>query len=398
MSYLIAENPNTLNDTPVVNKIGGRSVESFTNQSCPQRRGFVSVSPSTAISSNVLAGAAIEFRIENNIDRIGAAYLRVDYTNSSGANFVCSTPMLWLSSIQIFANSGSTQLYQTNDPVSNFLINNVLMSREEHETTAALRGTSATYASGTLTIPTGQSGSLYIAIAENFWRSLHLRTYTIDGNILVRLQFQPSNNIIVSGTWSTTNVLLELSGYYESAAQKKLMTQKAEVPKIFSYYSPQVTTASLTLAASSQYQIRLSGINGWVNQIYFVIRQSAYATDPANQLSFVQPSSFDILDQAGKSTTGYKSQTVADMVMMYSPLYNNVFINNTNAMVYSYSQTPQADILTGSWNGGIRCTGYHILQFTTPSTLVGGSYDVLVYGLCNESLIIENAMAKTTRA
>lgn len=398
MSQLVAGNPNAFNDIPLVKNIGSKSVEAYTNHSCPQRRVFVQVSPSTAISTNILQSAQLDFRIENPVDRIGAAYLRIDWANTSGANFVHSGPTeMWLQQIQIYANNGSTLLYQTIDPVANFLINSCLMSRNEHENTAALRGTSNAYATGVITNATGTSGSYYISLCPNFWRSTRLRPFTIDGNLLVRVKFQDPASLISSGTWTTTACYLELSGYMESETQTRLELSRAEKPKIFSYYAPQYHLETLTLAASTQYIVRMSGINGWVNQLFFVLRPIANATDPNNQFSFVRPDNFDILDPQSKSLTGFKVQTTNDMVILYSHLYDNLFINNTNACVYSFSQTPVGDVASGSWNGGFKMDGYHILQFTTGATLVGGSYQILIYGMANESIIIERANAKSSK-
>lgn len=398
MSEIVARNHNGFNDVPTVKKIGNRSVEAFTNTSVDQRRVFVQVSPSTSIPSNLLSAGQLDFRLENNIDRIGTVYLRVDYTNSSGANFVHSGPTdMWIQQIQIYANNGSTLLYQTNDPVGTFLINSVLQSRNEHEITASLRGTSAAYATGGITTATATSGSYYISIAPNFWRSTHLRTYCIDGNFLVRVKFQDASSIITSGTWTTTACYLELTGYMESEEQKKLLIQRSDKPKIFSYYAPQTHSETLNLSASTQYQVRLSGINGYCNQIFFVLRAIANATSPANQFSFERPDNFDFLDPQAKSITGFKNQTASDMVILYSHMYDNLFINNTNACVYSFSQSPVSDVSAGSVHGGIEMKGYHILQFTTSSTITPGSFQVLVYAMCNESLVIENALAKTTR-
>jgi hypothetical protein len=64
MSQLVAASKNSFHDIPVVKNIGGKNVESYNNTSCYQRRVFVQVSPSTAISSNVLQGAQLDFRIK----------------------------------------------------------------------------------------------------------------------------------------------------------------------------------------------------------------------------------------------------------------------------------------------------------------------------------------------
>jgi hypothetical protein len=397
MSVILAGNPNSYNDVPLVTEIGNRKVEAYVNHSVYQRRAFVQVSPTSAISSNVISGGDLQFKIENVLDKVMTCYLKVDYINSSGGNFVCSAPIMHIQRVEIYANNKSTLLYQTTNPVGTFMIDHVGMSKNEHEITASLRGTSSAYATGTITIANGQTGSIYYSIAPNFWRALKLRLYCIDNNLLVRLRFQDAANIISSGSMTTRVANLEFSGYYESSAQRKLMLQRAEMPKLLSYWAPQQHIETLTLAASTTYQVRLAGINGYVGQLYFAIRAVANATSPANQFSFARPASFDILDPSSMSITGFKTQTASDMIMLYSHQYDNLFINNTNACVYTFSQNSLQDVVKSTCNGFVEMRGSHYLQFTTDSTLVGSLYEIHVFGMGNECLQIKKAELKTSR-
>jgi hypothetical protein len=234
-----------------------------------------------------------------------------------------------------------------------------------------------------ITIANAQTGFIYYSIAPNFWKALKLRPYSIHNNLLVRLKFQESANIISSGSMTTTAANLEFSGYYESSGQRKLMLQKAELPK---YWASQQHLETLTLAALTTYQVRLAGINGFLGQLYFAIRAIANATSPVNQFSFVRPASFDILDPSSKSITGFKTQISNDMIMLYSHQYNNLFINNTNACVYTFSQNSLQDIVRGTCNGFVEMRGSYYLQFTTDLFLIEGSFKVHIFGMCNESL------------
>lgn len=396
-SMILAANPNGYNDIPTVKSIGNKNVEAFTNHSINQRRALVQVTPTSSIPTNVFAGGELQFKLENQIDRIGSVYLRVDWSNQSGADFQFSAPVMHLERVEVYANNGSTLLYQTISPVSNFLIDSVCMHRQEWETTAGIRGTSDAYATGQVTISTGRTGSTYYTIAPNFFRSIKLRTYAIDGNILIRLRFQDASRIITSGTITTTSANLLLSGYYEAAEAKKHCLARAEAPKAFSYWAPQHHIEVMNLTPSQSYTVRLSGINGWVGQLLFALRPIANAISPNNQFSFARPQDFDILDPSQKSLTGFRKVSKDDMVLLYSHLYDNLFINNTNACVYSFSQNPLTDVSKGTVNGVEEMRGAHYLQFTTQSNLVAGSFEILVFALCNESLIIERAQVKTSR-
>lgn len=396
---ILANNPNAYNDIPQTMNVSGKQAEAFTNKSVEQRREMVFVNPSSAISSNVLDGAVLDYRVENVIDRISACYLRVTYNNASGGNFVMCPPSGWLASIEIYANNGSTLLYQSSAAnIEQWILDSCFRDRNEHNTTAAIRGTNSAYTTAQITIANGATGSYYVCIAPQFFRSLHLRAYSFDGNLLIRLRFQSASlNYITSGSWTTTEAVLLFSGYNESEHQQKYILSKATIPKCLSYYSFQRHNETQTLAASTKYQVRLSGIRGHVNFLAFGLRPIANASDPNLQFTFVRPDSFDILNASNQSITGFKPQTVNDMILMASHLLPNEFILNTNLSVWSFSQNPQQDIATGSNNGYEQFEGFHSLEWNTSSALTPGSYQILVYAICNEALIIQNAQLSSTR-
>jgi hypothetical protein len=397
-SIILAANSNGFNDIPVVRDIGGRNVEVFTNHSINQRRALVSVAPTTSVASFVWGSASqLDYRIENNIDRITAAYIKLDVNNSSGASCVTSAGPLHIQKIEIYANNGATLLYSSNSNVANFLIDAVHLSRTEWNNTAAIRGTLANnYGAGALTTTNTTVYSFYYPIAPAFFRALKLRPYTINGNLLIRIKF--SDVLVTSGTLTTTACNLLLMGYYESEQQKAHCLKRAEIPKCLSYYAPQVQHETLTLAASSSYNLRLSGLNGFINQVYFAVRAVANAAIPANLATFVRLSSFDILNPSSQSLTGFKVQTESDMVLAYSHQFDNEFINNNNAHIWTFSQQSASDIGRGSWNGGIEVRGDHYLQLNTASTLAGGSYEIIVIAMMNEMLTVVGAQLRTTRS
>lgn len=403
MSLILADNPNVYNDVPVVQSIGNKKVETYTTKSVRQRREFVIVQPATAISSNIYQGQQADFLIQNCIDRISSVYLKWDYINSSGANFVAAANTdSVIQSIQIFSGSGTNLLYQSTTNVESYLINNFLLSRNEYETTALLRGYYSPveqYPGGTSTIANGAAGSLYFPIALNFFRSTHFRPYDINGNLLIRILFNPAATNITSGTWTTTSLSIEISGYNESDAQQNMILAKATVPKAFSYYAPQRSFITMALTtAGNQNSFKLTGIRGWVSVLFFTIRTSTYATSPVNQFAFTRCASFDILDSGNQSVTGFKQQTENDMILMASHMFDNRFINYTNAHVWSFSQTPVSDIATGQNNGCVWFDGFNSLVWYMPTTITATNYDIAVYAMCNESIIINGANVSSTRA
>jgi hypothetical protein len=278
MNIQLQNHPNAFNDLPLQAKIRNNTVETYAYKNVPQRRVVVNINPTTAIATNILQGAQIDYKVESGVlDRIGGAevQLRIVYSNTLGAACVISTAYNFIQQVQIYSNNGSTLLYQHVNEVEQFLINTVTTSRNEHENGAAYHLTSSAYATGISSIANGQSGYIYVNITLLFWKSIHLRPYAIESQILIRLTFNPASANISSGFMITTEAVLRISGYEESDSQKKLVLSKAILPKNFFYYAPQRHIESQTLAASSTYTVRLSGIHGMANQLFFVLRSTA---------------------------------------------------------------------------------------------------------------------------
>jgi hypothetical protein len=400
MSLNLGNFSNAYADMPTLSSVGGKKVEVFTNKCIHQRKCMVNCNPSTSVQANIWNSGQIDFRIEEQIDRIAGngVWLRIGYSNTSGAACVLAPVNAWLNQIQVYSNNGSTLIYQQLSNMESFVINHLVMSRDEYENLAydAYRS-DANYTQTTISVANGESGYFYLPLCPLFWKSTHLRPYSINGNLLIRLTFNPASINISSGSLTCTEAVLRISGYMESADQKKLVLSKATLPKQFFYYSVQRHIENMTLAASSVYNIRLSGITGHVNQLVFVIRSAADSASPNAQFSFSRPASFEILDENNVSLTGFTPVSDTEMVLNYAHQYPNKFILHNNLNVHSFSQTPIGDLALGTINGVQHFNGFCSLRFTTRSTLVGGAYTVTVIALCNETLTIMNGNAYSTR-
>lgn len=400
MSLNLGNYPNAMNDMPAQTTVGNRKIESFSNKCVPQRKVMVNVNPSTSVPANIWASGAVDFRLEEQVDRIGGngVWLRIAYSNTSGANCVLSPVQAWLKNVQVCSNNGSTLLYQQTDNTETFLINQIVMSRDEYENIAsdAFRS-DANYSTANITIATGTSGYVYIPVCPLFFKSCKLRPYSINGNLLIRFQFNPASINISSGSMTCTEAALRISGYMEGEAQKKKVRANALVPKNYFYYAPQRHIENMTLAPSTTYNVRLSGITGHVNQLIFCIRSAANGALPAGQFTYDRCASYEILDQNNVSLSGHTVIHDYEMVLNYAHQYPNKFILNNNCNVHSFSQSPIGDLATGTISGYHYFDGFCGLRFTTRSTLTAGSFTVYVIALANETLSIVNANASSTR-
>jgi hypothetical protein len=74
--------------------------------------------------------------------------------------------------------------------------------------------------------------------------------------------------------------------------------------------------------------------------LFFVLRSTADIGSPSNEFSFARVSTFEILDESGVSQTGFSPiDASSDMAMRYGHAYDNLFLINNNAHVWSFSQS-----------------------------------------------------------
>lgn len=395
MSHL-ADFPNAVNEMPQVSKIGDKSVMTYDYKCTEQRRAFVTVNPTTAVAANILNGSQVDFRFENQADRIAQnMYLRIDYANTGIVNAVVATPESFISQIQIFSDNGSTLLYQTISNIETYLLNNIVLTRNEHENTAVYRGTNANYSIGVSSFAPGVTGTWLLPIAPGFWKSTHFRPYSIYGNLLIRIFFSPGSQNIVSGALTTTNVVLRVNQYYEPALQKNLILRDAMLPKNFFYFAPQRHIETVNLTANVPYTLRLTGLKGSANMLLFTIQQQAFVTDPNNQFNFQDVISYEILDSANVSLSGYEPVTQAEHQVAYAHQIDNRFAQFRGFQCHSFSQAPIGDLARGTLNGLVKFDGFHSLRVTIPST---GTYTITAVAPCSETLKIVEGRVSTTRS
>ena len=399
MDLRLGAHKNASNNIPVPMEHPGDNqiYDSYTTKTVgTNRREMVFVNPQSAISQTLLSSNnVVDYRWENNIDLIKTAYLRIKYNNSSGSNCVHATPAAFLSNIELYSDNGSTLLFNSTNSVENWLVNNLLLSRNEHELTASQRGTDATYTSPEITVANGASGYYYVWLLPLIYSALKIRPYSVEGNFLLRVRFASNN--ISSGTMTTEECVLVVSGIREDEITRKYVLANSDIPKRLSYYGIQRHVDQRTLAASSKYQIKLTGITGLVNSLFFILREAAYITDTSDQFTFTRVDQFDILDSSNRSLTGYKIQQIDDMILEYSHQVNNLFINNSNIHFWSFSEMPISDYITGSSNGCVPFNSQNILEIYTPAALTPGDYQIIVVCLTNELMTIDDGYVKTTR-
>lgn len=398
MDLILPQYESDFNDMPSIKKFGRSEVYANTNKSVHQQRIQVLKSPSSAAPSTManLANSTVEFRLENEVDRITHTDLRIEWSNTSGANMVSCTYCAFPRQVQIFSDNGSKLLYTLNSNVVNYLSDVLFKSREHHENTAALRGTTDAYGNGTITHATATSGTIIIPIAELFWHA-KIRPYEINGNLLIKVSFVNTATLISSGAMNINSVQLAVHGYYESEPQQKMVKSRSLQPKNLFYYAIQEHSETLALGASSTASIRLSGIKGHIPLLAFFIRDVANISSPAAQFSCLRVQSFEVTNEKNQSIVGYSPVSEVDMLNNFAFQFPNKLLLNWNIHVYSWTQSPVGDMALGSFNGGSEFNGFHSLKFTCKSTMASSTYEVLTFGFTSESLKFNHGNVSASR-
>jgi hypothetical protein len=391
--------PNSFNDQLLPMQFAGKTIDTFGIKSTNQRRVLSIVQPNTGITTangGVLNGGTVEFFIQNGVDRLLGCTLRLGYSNTSGAACVLSPTMSFLTQVQIFADNGTTLLHSTMSPQEAWILMGLSMERTQFEGIAPLIGTNSSYSYSTQSIPNGNSGYLYITLCKAFFNSVKLRPYTINGNLSIRLLFAPLSANIASGSMNINACELLLSGYNESPEQKKLNLSKVPIEKNLFYYGITRDYQTVTLAPSTTYTFKTPGLNGYCAMLCFALSLQSTIFTPGSQFAFNDVFNYQWLDSANSSITGYSNivaagfQGYGDQNLLYSSQFSNLFLNNCQIGVFSFSQNPVSDLNSGQNNGYVYLNGQNSITFTTTSSMATGSYQLLSLGFISESLRIVN--------
>lgn len=389
-------------EMPIETKFSGNvKSESYgPPHNCPQRRIMQTINASSAFNPTAIFGSQVQFRLEDQVDRIESVYLRISLTNNGGVNAVISIPENFLSQVQVYSANGSYLLLNQLSSDEVFLSNNLSTTRTEFETISAQKGTNDQYTFGTLTLLPGTTSTYFIPLCQSFWRSCNVRPYSAVGNFLLRLNFNKASAVIESGAVDVTDCVLRIAGEQESEGQKQLIVSRAQIPKNFFYYNIQRHIQDLNLAAGAQTTtIRLSGLIGICSSIVWTIKNVVNIDSPSTHFGYDRCEAFEFLDSGNQSFCGHNPiRTDSDMYMLYSNHWSNKFIKYTGAHVYSFSEHPANDLLTGGLSGVVLLDGYANLRFTTPSTWGGGSYQIAVYAFCSENLRYRNGNVTSSRS
>ena len=134
----------------------------------------------------------------------------------------------------------------------------------------------------------------------------------LEGNILIRVYFQPLAMTTVSGgTLTCTSCSLQLYSRDQPQALQDAQERfyRDKIPTCLSFLNIQRMTQVMSLAASSTYEIVLTGISGIASCMFFTIRPASITA--SNCITYTAIQDFDLLDPSGSSLIElYKTRTL----------------------------------------------------------------------------------------
>lgn len=360
-----------------------------------QHKVIVNAQPNVTVDANLLNAGLIEFRLEKGfVDILDHIYVKMVINNNTGGSVTLAPSQLMIDRWEIYSNNGNKLIFQKYG--QEMWCDNTYFSRNEWEVMAGFFNSNAQYSTTGLVVLNGVSRTFYIPLIS-FFTPTKLHLAGLSGQLLIRLRFNTSALTLLAGTLpTTTDCALQLRGRMEPEEIKnERVNSYMNLHHSLSFLAVQRMSQQITLAASSQYSVVLSGIRGIASTFYFSIR--ALPITATNQASYIAIADWDCQEQDGRSSVGYYRRTFADMQLDNAESFDNLFTNNVNLHMITFTNNPVQDYTRGS-NHGYHCfTSFEKLSFTTPSVFTAGNYQIDIYASVHESAHIDQGVLTTSR-
>eukprot|EP01127_Copromyxa_protea_P021893 TRINITY_DN764_c0_g1_i8.p1 TRINITY_DN764_c0_g1~~TRINITY_DN764_c0_g1_i8.p1 ORF type:complete len:238 (+),score=28.87 TRINITY_DN764_c0_g1_i8:392-1105(+) len=182
--------------------------------------------------------------------------------------------------------------------------------------------------------------------------------------------------ILVSGSLPpVTELNLILEGFVESDRRRQLRVKEYNDPKVpLKIPGWQFTRVqdSITLSASNEFKVRLSGIIGKVMGLFVTVRSAPNTATGQN--TFQSLADLDI-KCSNESYLGNKMTHLSNKIEA-AELFNNLYFVNKDVYFISFSSNPVGDFASGSSSGHQVFNGEELLVFTTPAGLSSGTFQI----------------------
>lgn len=359
----------------------------------------VEVQPLSGFNAGTfLNGAVIDYRLDNHdVSVVDSMMLAVNITNSTGAGVTLPPTPFWVDKLELLGPSSNVlaTFYDT-DLWAAILC----LPRNDFEQLAAYMSTNTAYSTAGVVIANGASSELYLPIIP-LVHACRLHLPGINGSLTWRFRMKSSANILIAGTHPTvTSALMLLQGADESANKRSLRTAyyKGQIARFQNtpLYLPFFTTERFvytqTLAASTRYNIKLSGFQGQFAALWVIAR--ALPLTAANQGTFLQLADFTVQTAGGENLAGNHIKSHVRSRIIAAGQLQNLAAANSNFYMLPFSQSVVQDLIVGSSSGFQVLEGTENLIFSTTAATAPGSYELLVIGFKANALRIQKGQVE----
>lgn len=332
---------------------------------------------SGSLANALSSGDQIYFKIpRGTVFSANGVTLELDIVNNTGAATTLCDAYHLIDRITFYGPNGSKELqYIEGDAL---YISTILVDQTKWASVALLANTTNAWGNGSA-IGNGASVKYYIKVLANIWSTSKQILSRVNGDLRIEVRFKPFSvtNAAAGAAPTLRNATLILDDYRVDSNERMSIEQIPVRDGRFYDIVPQKFTQ--TLAASTEYTFRLTGLKGLASMLLFFIRASG-ATGNALK-TFQAVDSFEFEDATGKNLIGGNQQDSDFNRYHETPeLFDSEFARVHPLYLISASTDPVSDLLMGQLNGYMVLSGDEMLRFTTPSTLVGGSFEITIYG------------------
>jgi len=335
--------------------------------------------PSTAMPS-LASQSQVDVRIPaGSVSTVRDIYLEIDLKNNSLNPALLAGEYIHnlIDRIDLLAESGSVIVQRwTNSALQSSVLYDSYSSNNHRLQMSAL---------DPLGVASGASVKTYLKLPWSVFNTGHVNLQGFKSDVFVRVVFRPDSDCFTSypDVLSLTNVQVHVESINWSSPITRALTDRARrTVQHFKFWSWNEMKEIVNLSASSSYDIRLSSMLGLVSGFFVWIRPNGH--NLLNTVTSEQIETFQLNDSSGKSLVGsstfdrdimrvHKDQN--DMLFDLQNATNKNLVDNVLYVPISFHDKKNLD--SASLIGGYYPADGHLrFQFTTPSTLVPGNFEI----------------------
>lgn len=337
----------------------------------------ITYNPTTAVNGTLLStGGQVDITIPEGGGggTVSAVLLEFDVANITGADCRMVPAPLIFRDITIYANGGSL-LVQT-IPGDHLFTDLAFMTTESLTSIANAANTNNTLSAGVLH-PNNTSRTYAVPIFSSFLTQCNLYAPAIKNGILFRLNFRPGSDTMIAGAVSTiSNVRLHIIGAsLPIKHHTEILNQYNANQYDFRFTNCLVNSIPVNIAASSTYNLTLSGVQGMMAGAFLVFRTGTTGTAIFGYQSLFS-GTFDIVDSNDRTLLG--SPKRGDYNLSWE--WKDQFQNNISQTIPLYYITHAASLRSVVDSGVMSGFNYYDnntrIKITTDASWIAGNRTV----------------------